>query len=66
VTYKDLSFGGDMRDIRVAFGKIQTRLGFEPQVSVEQGVIEVRDAVRQGLIQNPLDPKYRNAQFIVQ
>ncbi|MBN1953990.1 MAG: NAD(P)-dependent oxidoreductase [Anaerolineae bacterium] len=66
VTYKDLSFGGDMRDIRVAFDKIRQRLGFHPRTSVEAGIVEVRDAIQQGLIQNPLDPKYRNAQFIVQ
>jgi nucleoside-diphosphate-sugar epimerase len=66
VTYKDLTFGGDMRDIRVAFGKIQRGLGFEPQVSVEEGVLEVRDAVEQGVVADPWDQKYRNAQFIVQ
>ncbi|MDX1617042.1 MAG: NAD(P)-dependent oxidoreductase [Candidatus Promineifilaceae bacterium] len=66
VRYKDLSFGGDMRDIRVAFGKIQRRLGFDPQITVEQGVLEVRDAIQDGLIADPQDAKYRNAQFIVQ
>ena len=66
VKYKDLSFGGDMRDIRVAFSKIQEKLKFHPKVDVENGVIEVRDAIQSGLIQNPLDQKYRNAHFIVQ
>ena len=66
VKYKDLSFGGDMRDIRVAFLKIQENLNFEPTVNVEDGVVEVRNAIQSGLIQNPLDQKYRNAQFIVQ
>jgi len=66
VEYKDLSFGGDMRDIRVSFEKIRRVLGFEPTVSVEQGVIEVRDAIRTGLVGHPLADHHRNAQFIVQ
>jgi nucleoside-diphosphate-sugar epimerase len=66
VTYKDLSFGGDMRDVRVSFAKVRRELGFEPQISVEQGIIEVRDALQNGLIKDPTDGRYRNAQFIVQ
>ena len=66
VTYKDLSFGGDMRDITVSFAKIRRELGFEASTSVEQGIIEVRDAIAQGVIKDPMDARYRNAQFIVQ
>ncbi|HWQ12457.1 MAG TPA: NAD(P)-dependent oxidoreductase [Roseiflexaceae bacterium] len=66
VIYKDLSFGGDMRDISVSFAKIRRELDFSCRVSVEQGVIEVRDALRSGLIRDPHDVRYRNAQFIVQ
>lgn len=66
VHYKDLSFGGDMRDIRVSFAKIQRVLGFHPQVTVEQGIQEVYHAIQQGWIKDPLSPKYRNATFIVQ
>jgi nucleoside-diphosphate-sugar epimerase len=66
VTHKDLSFGGDMRDITVSFAKIKRELGFEPKLSVEDGVIEVRDALQFGLIKDPGDARYRNAQFIVQ
>ena len=66
VSYKDLSFGGDMRDIRVSFAKIRERLGFEPTITVEQGVIEVRDAIESGLVGNPLGDRHRNAHFIVQ
>jgi nucleoside-diphosphate-sugar epimerase len=66
VHYKDLSFGGDMRDIRVSFAKIRSRLGFEPQITVEQGIIEVRDAIESGLVGNALSERHRNAQFIVQ
>ncbi|MBN1283877.1 MAG: NAD(P)-dependent oxidoreductase [Anaerolineae bacterium] len=66
VRYKDLSFGGDMRDIRVSFEKVRRVLGFEPAVTVEDGVREVYNVVRQGVIQDPWSPKYRNATFIVQ
>lgn len=66
VTYKDLTFGGDMRDIAVSFAKIRQALGFEPQRSMEQGIIEVRDALEHGLIKGGTDSRYRNAQFIVQ
>jgi len=66
VTHKDLSFGGDMRDITVSFAKIREQLGLVPTLSVEDGVIEVRDALQMGLIKDPSDQRYRNAQFIVQ
>ena len=66
VTHKDLSFGGDMRDITVSFAKIQRDLAFTPKLTVEDGVIEVRDALQTGLIKDATDSRYRNAQFIVQ
>jgi nucleoside-diphosphate-sugar epimerase len=66
VRYADLSFGGDMRDIVVSFAKIRERLRFHPERTVEQGVIEVRDALMSGLLKDPSDARYRNAQFIVQ
>jgi len=66
VEIKDLTFGGDMRDIRVSFAKIQRVLDFEPTILVEDGVREVRDALVDGVIRDPGDDRYRNAQFIVQ
>jgi len=66
VEYKDLTFGGDMRDIRVSFAKIRQVLGYEPKISVEEGICEVRDAIVSKLIKEPLDSRYRNARFIVQ
>ena len=66
VTHKDLSFGGDMRDITVSFAKIRKQLGFVPKLSVEDGIVEVRDALQLGLIKDATDSRYRNAQFIVQ
>ncbi len=66
VEYKDLTFGGDMRDIRVSFAKIRERLGFRPRISVEQGIREVAGVLLNGVIKDALDSQYRNAQFIVQ
>lgn len=66
VEHKELTFGGDMRDIRVSFAKIRRVLGFEPRISVEAGIREVRDALAGGLIKDSLDSRYRNAQFVVQ
>jgi nucleoside-diphosphate-sugar epimerase len=66
VRYKDLSFGGDMRDISVSFEKIRGELGFQPRLSIDDGVREVLHALQDGLIKNPYDERFRNAQFIVQ
>ncbi len=66
VEYKDLTFGGDMRDITVSFEKIKRLLGFDTTLTVDDGVREVLFALKSGLIRNPSDDRYRNAQFIVQ
>ncbi len=66
INYKDLTFGGDMRDIRVSFEKVRRELGFQTALTVDDGVREVVNALRFGLIREPLNERYRNAQFIVQ
>jgi nucleoside-diphosphate-sugar epimerase len=66
VRYKDMTFGGDMRDISVSFEKIQRSLSFRATRTLEDGVRDVLYALRTGLIQEPQNPRYRNAQFIVQ
>jgi nucleoside-diphosphate-sugar epimerase len=66
VTYKDLTFGGDMRDITVSFEKVRRVLGFQPTLTVDDGVRELVYALRSGLIREPHHERYRNAQFIVQ
>lgn len=66
VRYKDLTFGGDMRDITASFKKIRAGLGFESQHTVDDGVREVLHALQDGLIQDPDNERFRNAQFIVQ
>ena len=66
VIYKDLTFGGDMRDITVSFEKIKRELGFAATLTPDDGVREVLFALKSGLIKNPQDGRYRNARFIVQ
>jgi len=66
VEYKDLTFGGDMRDITVSFAKIKKVLGFETTLDVDDGIRGLLFALKTGIIRNPTDEKYRNAQFIVQ
>lgn len=66
VEYKDLTFGGDMRDITVSFAKIKNVLGFDTILDVDDGIRELLFALKTGIIQNPTDAHYRNAQFIVQ
>ena len=66
VEYKDLTFGGDMRDITVSFAKIKQVLGFETKLDVDDGIRDLLFALKSGIIRNPTDEKYRNAQFIVQ
>ena len=66
VEYKDLTFGGDMRDITVSFKKIREVLGFATTLTVDDGVREVLYVLKSGIIRDPTDEKYRNAQFIVQ
>jgi nucleoside-diphosphate-sugar epimerase len=66
VQYKDLTFGGDMRDITVSFDKIRRVLGFDTTLTVDDGVREVLYALKTEIIRDPTDERYRNAQFIVQ
>ena len=66
VEYKDLTFGGDMRDITVSFAKVKNVLGFDTTLDVDDGIREILFALKAGIIRNANDEKYRNAQFIVQ
>ena len=65
VRYEDLSFDGDMRDIAVSFAKIARDLRFRPRISVEEGVVELRDALRMGLIKDASESRYRNVASIL-
>jgi len=65
ITYKDLSFGGDMRDIHVSFERLKKALDFKASLTVDDGIRELTQALKYGLISNPLDRRYRNSDLIV-
>jgi len=65
IRYKDMTFGGDMRDLNVSFDKVKTKLGFSARYTADDGVREILHALRDGMISNPQDERYRNARFIV-
>ena len=66
VQYKNLTFGGDARDLSASFEKIKRELGFTASLTVEDGVREVVNTLRLGLIREPQHERYRNARFLVQ
>jgi nucleoside-diphosphate-sugar epimerase len=50
VEYRDLSFDGDMRDVRVSFDRIERTLGWKARISVPDGVREMVDLIGSGLL----------------
>ena len=63
VEYKNLSFGGDMRDITVSFDKIEEL--FKPNYTVEAGIAQIKMAIEHRIVSDPFNDRYRNAKFIV-
>jgi nucleoside-diphosphate-sugar epimerase len=50
----------DPRDYRVSFDRFERAFDFGSHRTVRDGVREVLAAVRSGVIEDPLDPRYRN------
>lgn len=53
----------DPRDYRVNCDKIRNNLGFSVSRTVSEGILEVRDVVRSGVIRNPNSQKYYNIPY---
>lgn len=51
----------DLRDYHVLFDKIAKTLNFSPVFEPGDGIAEIRDAIRSGVLGDPYDQKYRNA-----
>lgn len=51
----------DPRDYRVSFKKIESELGFKVSLKLPDGIREIRDLIRQKVLLDPDDPKYRNS-----
>jgi nucleoside-diphosphate-sugar epimerase len=60
-----LSFGGDMRDVSVSFRRIEDELGYHAKRNVVQGIDEVLNLLKWGLLSNPEESSYRNAPSII-
>jgi len=50
----------DPRNYRVSFKKIHQKLGFSPSMTLEDGIIEIASALKDGKIGDFRDPKYSN------
>jgi nucleoside-diphosphate-sugar epimerase len=51
----------DLRDYHVAFDRIRETLRFEPEYTVLDGIAEISEALKSGVLGDPYDAKYRNA-----
>ena len=50
----------DNRSYSVDFTKIQSKLGFEPEVELGLGISQISSALKEGVISNPADSRYYN------
>jgi len=56
--------GSDRRDYRVSFAKIQDRLGFCPDWSLEAGIAQIKAVLASGVIDDYRDDRYNNYLFL--
>ncbi|MBI2515845.1 MAG: NAD-dependent epimerase/dehydratase family protein [Opitutae bacterium] len=61
---KEIPFDGDRRNYKVRFDKAARDLRFQPMWRLEQGIIQVSDAIRSGRIKSYRDPQYSNVLFL--
>ena len=50
----------DSRDYKVSFAKVKKRLGFKTKFSLERGIVEIKQAIETGIIDDPESEKYSN------
>ncbi len=65
VRHEHMSFDGDMRNLQVCFDKIERELQFRTKHTVLDGIGEIVQALRDGMISEPTKSIYRNAPSIV-
>ncbi len=65
-TAKLISKGADAdkRNYKVSFAKIQRRLGFKPQWTLERGIQQVMDALQNGKVIDYQDARHSNVKFL--
>jgi nucleoside-diphosphate-sugar epimerase len=54
----------DKRNYRVSFARIQRRLGFKPQWTIERGIQQVVEALQNGKVIDYQDARYSNVKFL--
>jgi hypothetical protein len=54
----------DPRDYRVSFAKIAKTFGFAPRWTIEQGVMQVMEAMASGAVNDYRDSKHSNVKFL--
>jgi hypothetical protein len=54
----------DKRNYRVNFRRIREDLGFLPLWNISDGIDQVLDAIRNGLVTDYRNPKYSNVRFL--
>ena len=58
--------GSDPRNYKVSFSKVKSRLGFEPEYSVEYGIQELIDALSLGLYKDSILNKNNYGNYVIQ
>ena len=63
---KYIQNSGDSRNYRVDFSKIRNQLGFQPRLSMDDGIQQVLEAIASGQVVDFREPKHSNAVFLTQ
>jgi nucleoside-diphosphate-sugar epimerase len=66
VRYEDISFSGDMRDVKVSFAKIKREFNYQTKHQVIDGIEDILQILRSGVIEDPFSDRYRNARLEIQ
>ena len=54
----------DRRNYRVSFEKLRTRIGFRARYTLRDGILELKKAFDEGLIEDYTDPRYHNQRLL--
>src|SRR5262249_5674884 len=63
VAFTDMPFQ-DLRNYRVSSEKARARFGFDPGLTVEDGIRQIAQVVQQGRVRDPNAPRYSNLDFL--
>ena len=65
VKIKTIDDMNDKRSYKVDFSKIEKVLGFKPKKNIKDGIIEIRDAIKEGRFEDLDDRRYYNHLIII-